>query len=52
MFYKFNENSQIWDYGYTICLPSGEILNEANKVNSDGWEWMDSHPDGFIENNL
>jgi hypothetical protein len=45
MFYKFENNK--WEYGYTVCLPSGEILTEENKINSDGWEWHDNPPENF-----
>jgi hypothetical protein len=54
MFYKKENNS--WLRGFRINLPSGEVLNAQNKVNSDGWVWydeppmdylMDIHEDGF-----
>jgi hypothetical protein len=50
MFYKF-ENGK-WEYGYTVCLPSGEILTEENKINSDGWVWHDEQPIDFNVTNV
>ena len=45
MFYKYDNGE--WQYGLTVCLPSGEILSEENKINSDGWEWMNEPPLNF-----
>lgn len=50
MFYKF-ENGK-WESGLIVCLPNGEILSEQNKVNLDGWEWMDEQPIDFQNNSL
>lgn len=45
MFYK--KLNDEWFYGMEIHLPSGEILTEENKSNSDGWEWHDLPPENF-----
>ena len=50
MFYKF-ENGK-WEYGYTVCLPSGEILSVDNKVNLNGWVWYDEQPIDFYVTNV
>ena len=50
MFYKF-ENGK-WESGLLIYLPNGEVLSVDNKINSDGWEWMDNPPLGFENNSL
>lgn len=45
MFYKL-ENGK-WLSGSTVHLPDGTILSKDNKVDRDGWFWMDSPPEGF-----
>ena len=45
MFYKFeNEN---WESALEIHFPDGTILSADNKIEKDGWVWMDSPPEGF-----
>lgn len=50
MFYKLINGK--WESGLVICLPNGEVLSEKNKINSDGWEWMDTPPLDFESNLL
>ncbi len=50
MFYKF-ENGK-WEYGLKVCLPSGDILTEENKISLDGWEWYDEAPENFTVTNV
>ena len=45
MFYK--ELNNRWYVGKNIFLPSGEELNETNKLELDGWFWSDEDPEEY-----
>lgn len=49
MFYKYNENTDNYNKGLTITLPSGQQLNESNKLELDGWEWFENPPQEYLD---
>lgn len=47
MFYK--ELNGVWYTGKTIFRPTGEELNETNKLELDGWKWYDEAPQEYLD---
>lgn len=47
MFYKHEPGG--WMSCSVVKLPTGEILNEENKISLDGWEWHDEPPQEYID---
>jgi hypothetical protein len=49
MFYKYWKESDTWTAGNQIGLPSGEMLDESNKQELDGWKWHDTPSIEYLE---
>lgn len=47
MFFKKEENGN-WIAGLIVHLIDGTVLDESNKIEKDGWEWLDEAPEGYI----
>ena len=48
MYYK-KDDKGIWWEATTVHLPSGDVLTPENKLNLDGWEWLEEEPLEFTE---
>lgn len=45
-FYKYEDGE--WLHAqFSVHFPDGTILSVDNKIEKDGWVWMDSPPNGF-----
>ena len=47
MFYKKEEDN--WFIGSIINFPTGEILDENNKEELNGWKWFDEEPQEYLD---
>lgn len=47
-FYKKDSNGNWWE-AKEVHLPTGEVLNEENKLELNGWKWNDESPQEYIE---
>lgn len=48
MYYKKDDNGKWWG-ATNVHLPSGDVLTPENKLNLDGWEWLDNPPEDYLE---
>lgn len=49
MFYKYEEEHDIWSSANKISFPGGITLSVDNKIEKDGWYWSDVDPEEYIE---
>lgn len=47
MFYKKDNNGN-WFVGKVVYLPSGKVLNEENKEDSEDWKWYEQSPEDYL----
>ena len=49
MFYKYEEEHDIWSSANKISFPAGVTLSVDNKIEKDGWYWSDVEPEEYTE---
>jgi hypothetical protein len=47
MFYKYEEEYDIWSSANKISFPDGVTLSVDNKIEKDGWYWSDVEPEEY-----
>jgi len=49
MFYKFEDKVNNWLVGNKISFPDGIILSIDNKIEKNGWYWLDEPPTEYTK---